>query len=209
MPGFWNRRKHSGLWSVTVVLVALPGGPHFTAVQLACIAEPGAVAVPVPSRSTAHETRNYLRLIRPSLVVVESLKAAGPMLEALEKAVTVLSLSDEDRDCLPHQVLTWTQVMKSPQNMEPARSQKTDLPPDTVLIQFTSGSTGIPKGVLLSRRNLLACLDNNADFLKGFAGEHVFCPMPQNTCFTERPCICPAGSCRARNWRGCSVTNAP
>jgi acyl-CoA synthetase (AMP-forming)/AMP-acid ligase II len=160
-----------------VVLMALPGGPRFTAVQLACMAE-GGVLAPVPDRVSAREAASILRLIRPDLVVAPSLSAAGGLLEVLPLTVPLLVMSGADEAAGARDVIHWERVMER-QESRPVAAGTPDLPPETRLIQFTSGSTGTPKGILLTRTNIQAYLNHNAAFLTEFAGRHVFCPMPQ------------------------------
>jgi acyl-CoA synthetase (AMP-forming)/AMP-acid ligase II len=47
------------------------------------------------------------------------------------------------------------------------------------LVQFTSGSPGEPRGVLLTQANLQANLRQSWEFLEGLADRPVFCPLPQ------------------------------
>lgn len=161
---------------VPTVLMALPGGPRFTAVQLACMAE-GAVLAPVPDRATARETASYLRLIRPDIAVVASIPAAAGLLAALPADLPLLTM-DGPTEGRGGPATEWADAMDG--RGGPALAAGTpELPPGTRLVQFTSGSTGTPKGILLTDDNIRAYLDNNAAFLSEFAGRAVFCPMPQ------------------------------
>ena len=74
---------------------------------------------------------------------------------------------------------TWAQVEagRAPRPSTPDRG--TALPEHTALVHFTSGSTGSPKGILISRDNLRAYLAGQRDWLSGFTGSQVFCPVPQ------------------------------
>jgi acyl-CoA synthetase (AMP-forming)/AMP-acid ligase II len=164
-----------------LVLMALPGGPHFTAIQLACFAE-NAVAVPIPDRSTEHEMRGHLGLVQPDLVVVESLEGSRQLIRALDRPVTLLSLQAGETDSgetKPHRVLAWDAVMSRPDSAELLPRLEANSLPDVTLIQFTSGSTGRPKGILLSRGNVMADLHNNQAYFSETSGEDVFCPVPQ------------------------------
>ncbi|GBC60708.1 AMP-binding protein [Desulfonema ishimotonii] len=161
-----------------VVLIALPGGPHFTAIQLACLGA-GAVAVPIPDKSTPREIRNYLALIRPDWVVTDAIDNSRAFTDS---PVTLLCLREEEGGGAiseHHRVLIWAQVMDSRTIPDFPDPHGAGLPPETAMIQFTSGSTGRPKGILLSRDNLRACLENSHAFLAGFSGRDIFCPMPQ------------------------------
>ncbi|KAF9410414.1 hypothetical protein HW555_010495 [Spodoptera exigua] len=64
-------------------------------------------------------------------------------------------------------------------------------PSDTAIIMYTSGSTGVPKGVILSHRNMLATLKAFADAMPIYDGDilmgflplaHVFELLAENLC---------------------------
>jgi acyl-CoA synthetase (AMP-forming)/AMP-acid ligase II len=175
-----RRAEQFGAWLARgaprpLVLIALPGGPEFTAVQLGALAA-GAIAAPVPERTTTHEARAYLRLLRPDVAVVGSLAAARGLLAALPATTELVSVADPAGAAIPpYRVVSWDGLVREAGPQAAAR----ELPSTTCLIQFTSGSTGLPKGVLISDANLLANLDQNAAHLAGFAGRATFCPVPQ------------------------------
>jgi fatty-acyl-CoA synthase len=97
----------------------------------------------------------------------------GPGLDALER---VVFLGGEE----------WTQLLESAAGVEPGqlRARSAELrPEDPINIQYTSGTTGFPKGATLTHRNIL----NNGFFV----GEHcrythedrVCIPVPFYHCF--------------------------
>jgi len=159
-----------------LVLLALPGGPRFTAVQLAGLAE-GSVVVPIPEQAKPGEIANYLALVQPDLVVVEDAVVFGPLQELLHGPTTILvGRSPLDKGG-SHRFLDWSDLLSGEAN--PVSPAARNLPSDTALIQFTSGSTGMPKGILLSSGNIRSYLASNLGFLGRFTGLQVFCPMPQ------------------------------
>lgn len=150
------------------VLLAVAGGPVFTAVQLACLAEQAIVA-PISHQSKPHEIEGYLALLQPDCVFVPEDHPiyAWPGFEAVPVDLPALSGHDAFRLLVPSG--------RAVDAVHPAR----DLPGGTVMVQFTSGSTGQPKGIALSAGNIESYLDSAAEFLEGFRGRQVFCPMPQ------------------------------
>lgn len=160
------------------VLIALPSGPEFTAVQLGTFGA-AAKAIPIPFKTTENEAKSYLQLISPDLIVVQSLKASANIITVLKDPITILTIEDSDHHTLPHRILKWHEVTAKPDVIEKIQTRYKNLPVETRMIQFTSGSTGLPKGILISNDNFLANLNANKEHLAHFTGKHVFCPIPQ------------------------------
>lgn len=51
-------------------------------------------------------------------------------------------------------------------------------PTDTAIIMYTSGSTGVPKGVVLSHRNMLSTLKAFADAVPIYEGDSLMGFLP-------------------------------
>jgi acyl-CoA synthetase (AMP-forming)/AMP-acid ligase II len=127
------------------VLLLYPTGLEFIAAFFGCLYA-GAIAVPLPPPNHAqpHRTLPRLRSIvndaRPSIALTIS--------SILSKIDGLLTLAPELRkiswvatDCVGEQALEWR---------DPGVAAET-----LALLQYTSGSTSIPKGVMISHRNLL------------------------------------------------------
>jgi acyl-CoA synthetase (AMP-forming)/AMP-acid ligase II len=137
-------------------ILALPGGPAFTLWQLAAM-QAGCVVAPLPSGATEHELRAYLDGLAPQFAV------ADPDDAARLRAVAGAGLP-----------------VFGPEDPLPALAPiEHPFPAEVRLVQFTSGSTARPKGILLTERNLEADLDAQRAHLAQFAGRSVFCPLPQ------------------------------
>jgi len=161
------------------VLLALPGGPEFTLVQLAALGAE-AIHAPLPHKSTTREVSSVIDLVAPDVVVVESLQLQAGMLSALREPAVILSFaaSDEGSKMGAHTVVTSAQVERGHSTLH-TEARDHGIPAEVAMVQFTSGSTGSPKGVLLTQAALLANLAGNNDHLARFEGQSVFCTVPQ------------------------------
>src|SRR5580658_676371 len=128
------------------VLLLFPTGLEFIAAFFGCLYA-GAIAVPLPPPNHAqpHRTLPRLRAIvndaRPLLALTIS--------SILAKLEGLLSLAPDLRN------ISWIAtesncVAVEPDWQDPAVANET-----LALLQYTSGSTAIPKGVMISHRNLL------------------------------------------------------
>lgn len=166
----------------TVVAIALPGGPEFTALQLGVMAA-GSVAVPIPRQATTHEASKFFSVLPPDVVCVPSLAKGRLVLDALAAPCLVIIVEDDVSEAPPgvgpHSIVSWKTLEAGGRPEAPLPVSKHRLPERARLVQFTSGSTGWPKALLISEENLLANQDANSAHLDRFAGRHVFCPIPQ------------------------------
>ena len=161
----------------TLAVLALPGGPTLTAIEYGVFGAAG-IAAPIPDKSTAHEMRAFLGVIRPDVVFVQSCTAQSAILEALSEPATVVAAEGDARGSAGQEWWSLADVLAG-RARTPAVAKRPELPLDARMIQFTSGSTSTPKGIVLSAANLLANLDQNAAHLRSYRGGAVFCPVPQ------------------------------
>ena len=161
------------------IYLALPSGPDFAALQ-AGIMDSGHVAVPIPPKSTAAESTRYFAVLKPDLVCVNSTKETRGIIEALPASARILAIrNDEPREGTRpvvglNSLLSGLSALAWDPSPGPA-----SLPADAAMIQFTSGSTGFPKGIVLGVQQLLASNKLSHDHLAGFRGEQIFVPVPQ------------------------------
>ena len=137
----------------------------------------GAVLVNVNPANRSHELRFVLRKSGMKAIFLHECDARVNYLEILEEARRAEELP------LAHAVLlgtdAWTNMLANGvESASPAAR-----PDDVVNIQYTSGTTGSPKGVLLTHRNLV----NNAYLvgrnLRVTSQDRLCAPVPMYHCF--------------------------
>jgi fatty-acyl-CoA synthase len=154
-----------GLWATNCV--------EWVIVHFAC-ARAGLVLVNVNTASRTHEL---------SFILKKS-KMKALFLHARDNRADYAALLQEARAgaALEHHIFfgsdTWRQMLAAPASVESSAVQE-----DVFNIQYTSGTTGSPKGVMLTHRNLL----NNglliARGLKYGEQDRICVPVPMAHCF--------------------------
>lgn len=152
--GVWSRRcaaalKDLGVGPGTHVAVMLPNDPAFAITWLA-IARLGAVLLPVNTHYTAPELAYILDQGDAELLVIDR-----EFVDVFQQVGTANLRLDRDRVVVHGGstsgfTLDWHRLLEDAVP-EAAASATVDMD-DVLSIQFTSGSTGFPKGCLLSHR---------------------------------------------------------
>ncbi|MBK1682285.1 acyl-CoA ligase (AMP-forming), exosortase A system-associated [Rhodoferax fermentans] len=150
---------------------------------LASFAAPlaGLVFVPINPLLKADQVRHILRDCQVRLLVTSperlaTLKAAlsdCPDLQHVVLSATAADPADLGAEPQHWQVTPWQDILNSP--YRPAhRVIDTDL----AAILYTSGSTGLPKGVMLSHRNLVAGATSVASYLDNQPDDTLLAALP-------------------------------
>lgn len=108
----------------------------------------GAVVVPLNFRLTANEVQQLLTDCRPAVLVVD--EAFTQTVPTVGVPVLVVDAGDQ-----PH-AAGWTDFTQALEAADPVYQFVAVDENETCLIMYTSGTTGMPKGAMLSYRNLLA-----------------------------------------------------
>ncbi|MDR2124409.1 MAG: AMP-binding protein [Desulfovibrio sp.] len=141
------------------------------AVAFLTVAASGGVAVPVGPDCSERE----LHVVRNDCGARFLLAAAALAPEARQKlrafpAPETVSAAAELRERLPEDMLLYT--------LAPDTARHPDPPDDTALLMYTSGSTGAPRGVMLTHRNLLAECGNIREAHRLESGDTALCVLP-------------------------------
>jgi len=167
----WNFREFSnrvatfagglakrGVKAGSVVALIAPNCPAF-AISFHAVIRLGATVTTVNPQYTSREIRQQLNESNPLITITTSDKFDTIVEAASGTSVNSIILLDENEiqtesrsdDSGQLNISYWTDCLESPRSQQPldARSSVAVLP-------FSSGTTGIPKGVMLSHFNLVA-----------------------------------------------------
>lgn len=136
----------------------------------------GAVFVPLNPLLKAEQVGYILRdcNVRVLVTSVERLAALAPVLAQCHDLRHVVLTGHGGADAtIPQSVVPWAQL----QSPGPARSHRV-IDDDMVAILYTSGSTGQPKGVVLSHRNMVTGAKSVASYLENRASDTLLAALP-------------------------------
>jgi fatty-acyl-CoA synthase len=176
-----SARLSAGLWSIGIrpgdrVGIWASNCAEWFLLQLAA-ARTGAVLVNVNPAYRSHELSYVLRKSRMKALFLREEDARANYLEILKEARAGQDLPLQHVILLGHP--SWGRLLET----GGTPPELTMSPDDVVNIQYTSGTTGSPKGVLLTHRNLV----NNAYLighgLKITGSDRLCAPVPLYHCF--------------------------
>jgi acyl-CoA synthetase (AMP-forming)/AMP-acid ligase II len=135
-----------GVGKGDVVAILLPNMPEYPVAFLGT-ARAGAASTTLNPAYTAHEIAAQVADSRASIVVTtpecaDKARAAGP------PGVRLVVLGESVGDAIPYDELLSTTGPAPTVDIDPAE--------DLVTVPYSSGTTGLPKGVMLTHRNLIA-----------------------------------------------------
>ncbi|MEO8186353.1 MAG: class I adenylate-forming enzyme family protein, partial [Burkholderiaceae bacterium] len=147
-----------GVRQRSVVAIMLPNVPEYPLAWLA-LARLGAVAVPVNPQYTPREIRYVLADSAASCVIVHDVGAS-----AVDSVIASLPDISPDRVFVVGKQAQGHEPFKDLLHAHGADTSNFNEPQldDLLSIQYTSGTTGLPKGCLLTHRQWLTCGKVNA-----------------------------------------------
>jgi fatty-acyl-CoA synthase len=135
------------------------------------------VLVNVNPAYRSHELRYVLRKSRMKVLFLRERDARADYRSILEESRNGDDLPLEHAIYLGHK--SWSDMLARGADLPPRAAQ----PDDVANIQYTSGTTGSPKGVLLTHRNLLNDGAGIAFYLKATQADRICAPVPLYHCF--------------------------
>ncbi len=187
-----GRGDHVGIWSMNV--------PEWVVTQFAA-GRIGAVLVNVNPAYRVHELSDALTMVDVSTLVVGSpFKGSDfvAMVETLCPEVAAASTRDWSSARFPRLKRlialdgrpgpawwTWSDLEAGDDESLPELAARTRAasPDDIYNVQFTSGTTGLPKGAMLTHRNVLMNAYYTGERLRYTAEDRVCVPVPFYHCF--------------------------
>ena len=141
-------------------------------------ASAGAVFVPVNPLLRPRQVAHILKDCNVRVLITSAPRAAS-LTEVLPEChdLNAVVVTDGPADGLPAHVtgLSWDEFLAQ---ADTARSCHRVIDRDMVAILYTSGSTGLPKGVVLSHRNMVAGARSVAEYLQNTAEDRILSVLP-------------------------------
>ena len=182
--------KHVGIWSMNA--------PEWVVTQFA-VGRIGSVLVNINPAYRLHELEETLRAADVATLVVgcpfkgsdfvgmvetlcpEVASAAGPDWQAAKLSCLKRLIALDDRPGPGW--LTWSDLEEHALVPELTGREASARPGDVYNIQFTSGTTGLPKGAMLTHRNVLLNAYHTGQRLRYTEHDRVCVPVPFYHCF--------------------------
>jgi fatty-acyl-CoA synthase len=184
------RGEHVGIWSMNA--------PEWVVTQFA-VGRIGSVLVNINPAYRIHELEETLRMADVATLIVgspfkgsnfvemvetvcpELAGAGGPLWNAAKLPVLRRLIALGDRPGPGW--LTWDDLARHAASAALAERMQSARPEEVYNIQFTSGTTGLPKGAMLTHRNVLMNAYYFGQRLRYTADDRVCVPVPFYHCF--------------------------
>ena len=168
------------------VAVSGKNSPEWAVVFFAAMLA-GAVAIPLDYALHENEIENLLKTAKPKMLFVDEEKFQH--FSSSKKSMKVFSLSPKEKEFFVYNLKSEKKAIPFPEV-----SQE-----DTAAILFTSGTTGVPKGVMLSHKNLVSDCFIAQQNLILYPEDVFYNLLPIHHAYTmQAALICPLSS-------GCSI----
>lgn len=151
-----------------------------TVIAMFAAAAAGGVFVPINPLLRARQVGHILRDCNVRFFVTSADRLNGLELNFSEfpdvRSVVLVDTSAEAWKAASCPVLTWTELMSRGEGSRAEPHRVIDI--DMVSILYTSGSTGLPKGVVLSHRNMVAGAKSVSQYLRNTPEDRILSVLP-------------------------------
>jgi len=188
-----GKGDHVAVWATNV--------PQWVILQFAT-ARIGAVLVAINPACRSHElayalkqsdtkalflidqfkSSNYLQMFRQACPEIENAKPGNVNCPGLPQLKQIVLLRGE----LPDWAISWREMIKGGATVKATEVEQiaaSQAPADPINIQYTSGTTGLPKATMLSHRNLLMNAFYVGQRQRLTAADRICVPVPFYHCF--------------------------
>ncbi|XP_051150944.1 4-coumarate--CoA ligase 1-like [Andrographis paniculata] len=149
--GFHNLGIRKG----DIVMLVLHNSPEFAFALLAA-SFIGATATTANPLYTAAEIANQARISKPHLIITHACYIDKVKLTATEISARIATI---DAPPSPN-LIDFSDLMRSDEKLLPKVEIDAE---DTAVMLFSSGTTGLPKAVMLSHKNIVTCISQQID----------------------------------------------
>src|SRR5437588_915589 len=147
-----------------------------TVIALFGAAAAGGVFVPINPLLKPEQVAYILKdcNVRVLVTSVERLRLLAPILAECHDLHAVIVVGGKTEPVVGPDIVAWEDALSHAGQLEPHRAIDTDM----AAILYTSGSTGMPKGVVLSHRNMVAGARSVALYLENHGGDRILSALP-------------------------------
>lgn len=178
-----NSLQALGINKQSKVALILPNSPEFLVAYYAIISI-GAVVIPFNPLYKPDEAAYILQDGEVEAII--SVPQLIPVLDAVKPRVpTLKNVILTEKESYPG-YLNYNQLL---QQGSPVFSGPSIAEEDLAVILYTSGTTGKPKGAMLSQKNLVSNVQSTIDFTKSTYNDTIICVLPMFHVFCMTVCM--------------------